>query len=296
MTAPAAPVKPVGAVMVVGAGIGGIQASLDLANAGFKVYLVESSPSIGGTMAQLDKTFPTNDCSMCIMSPKLVECGRHPNIEKLTYAEVEGISGEPGAYRVKVRKKARSVDPDKCTGCGVCTNVCPVRFTVAVPDPSAQEVTPEVAAVDAIIDRYGARRDALIAVLQDASAKFNYLPEPVLRRISARLEVPFAEVYGTASFYKAFSLEPRGKHLLQICVGTACHVRGAQRLLEELERVLSVKAGMTTPDRLFTLEAVNCLGACALGPIVVADGTYHGSMTPAKVSGLVDTLMKTDKK
>jgi heterodisulfide reductase subunit A len=115
-----------GAVLVVGGGIGGIQASLDLAESGFKVYLVESSPTIGGVMSQLDKTFPTNDCSMCIVSPKLVECGRHLNIEVITCAEVATLSGEAGDFQVQVTEHARYIDVDRCTGCGVCAQACPV--------------------------------------------------------------------------------------------------------------------------------------------------------------------------
>jgi len=115
-----------GSVLVVGAGIGGIQASLDLANSGIKVYLLDNSSTIGGVMAQLDKTFPTNDCSMCIMAPKLVECGRHLNIEKITNARVKSLEGEAGNFRVNVVKRARYVDIEKCTGCGVCAESCPV--------------------------------------------------------------------------------------------------------------------------------------------------------------------------
>ena len=118
--------EKIGAVMVVGSGIAGIQASLDLANSGMKVYLVENGISIGGVMAQLDKTFPTNDCSACILSPKLVEVGRHPNVEILTRRTVEALDGEPGKFRVKLTKAPRFVDLKKCTGCGDCTNVCPV--------------------------------------------------------------------------------------------------------------------------------------------------------------------------
>ena len=117
----------VGAVMVVGGGIGGMQASLDLANAGFKVYLVDKSSSIGGRMAQLDKTFPTNDCSMCTISPKLIEVDKHLNIDLVTYSEVEAIEGEEGNFAVKVRCKAKSVDYDKCTGCGLCQEKCPSK-------------------------------------------------------------------------------------------------------------------------------------------------------------------------
>ena len=122
--------KPIGAVLVVGAGIGGMQASLDLANAGFKVYLVDKAPAIGGIMSMLDKTFPTNDCAMCIMSPKLVECGRHLNIEIMTMAELEDISGEPGRLTARVRQHPRFVDLKKCTGCGDCAEACPIK----VPD------------------------------------------------------------------------------------------------------------------------------------------------------------------
>jgi len=115
-----------GAVLVIGGGIGGIQAALDLADSGFYVYLVEKTPAIGGRMSQLDKTFPTNDCSMCIMSPKLVECGRHLNIEILTYADIESVEGSAGDFEVTINKRARSVNTDLCTGCGSCVENCPV--------------------------------------------------------------------------------------------------------------------------------------------------------------------------
>jgi heterodisulfide reductase subunit A len=112
--------------LVIGGGIGGIQAALDLADSGFYVYLVEKSPAIGGRMSQLDKTFPTNDCSMCIMSPKLVECGRHLNIEIITYADIESVEGSAGDFEVTINKRARSVNADLCTGCGSCVENCPV--------------------------------------------------------------------------------------------------------------------------------------------------------------------------
>ncbi len=117
----------VGAVMVVGGGVAGIQASLDLADSGFKVYLVEQGPCIGGVMAQLDKTFPTNDCSMCILSPKLVATGRHPNITILTNAEITGLNGEAGNFEVKLRRKPRYIIEDKCNGCGLCAQKCPIE-------------------------------------------------------------------------------------------------------------------------------------------------------------------------
>jgi NADH-quinone oxidoreductase subunit E len=222
-----------------------------------------------------------------------VEAARHTNIELLSYAEVDKVEGQAGHFTVQVRKKARSVDLAKCTGCGACVAACPVDQRIRLPEHVPVE-DDETRKTDAILDRYPPRQASLIMVLQDVNAAFNYLPEAALQRIGERLGLSFAEVYGTASFYKAFSLEPRGEHLVQVCVGTACHVRGAQRILEEFERLLAVGSGMTTEDRKFTLETVNCLGACALGPIVVVDGEYHGSMNLAKVSKLVDSYAKKE--
>lgn len=122
--------KKIGAALVVGGGIGGMQAALDLAESGIKVYLVDNKPSIGGKMSQLDKTFPTNDCAMCTMAPRLVETGRNKDIEIITLADVEKIDGEPGNFRVTVKKRAKYIDEEKCTGCGECQEVCPIK----VPD------------------------------------------------------------------------------------------------------------------------------------------------------------------
>jgi len=119
--------KKVGAVLVVGGGVAGIQASLDLADSGFKVYLIDEGASIGGVMAQLDKTFPTNDCSMCILSPKLVATGRHPNITILTNTEILGLNGEAGNFEVKLRKRSRYIIEEKCNGCGLCAQKCPIE-------------------------------------------------------------------------------------------------------------------------------------------------------------------------
>jgi heterodisulfide reductase subunit A len=126
--------------LIIGAGIAGMQAALDIAEAGFKVYLVERQPSIGGHMAQLDKTFPTLDCSACIMTPRMVDVARHPNIELLTYSEVEWVRGESGQFRARIRKKARSVN-EKCTSCGICVTHCPIRNEVYLPSKDVAEVS-----------------------------------------------------------------------------------------------------------------------------------------------------------
>ena len=140
--------------------------------------------------------------------------------------------------------------------------------------------------VDKVVERYGCRASSLIAVLQDLNKEFRYLPEEAMRRVSRRISVPISEIYRVATFYKAFSLEPRGEHVIKICMGTACHVRGAPRILEEFSRRLEIRAGETTGDGQFTLETVNCLGACALGPVVVIDDRYHRA-SPAVIDRLL---------
>jgi len=138
-------------------------------------------------------------------------------------------------------------------------------------------------AVIKIIDSYNRRTDSLISILQDIQSEYHYLPEDALRQVSKILHIPLIQVYGVATFFKAFSLTPKGRHTVSVCLGTACHVRGAHRVLDEFERQLGIKSGETTADLQFTLESVNCLGACALGPIVVVDGKYYGQMNARKV-------------
>jgi NADH-quinone oxidoreductase subunit E len=133
-----------------------------------------------------------------------------------------------------------------------------------------------------ILERYPKERASLVMVLQDVQRAYHYLPRPVLVQVARALGVPRAHVFHVASFYKHFSLKPRGAHTCTVCMGTACHVRGAKRLVEHLERRTGVRAGETTPDLNLTLETVNCVGACALGPVVILDGEYVGSATTAK--------------
>lgn len=149
--------------------------------------------------------------------------------------------------------------------------------------------------VDGIVARYGASRDSLISILQDIQSKYHYLPEEALRRVSAKLELPPIQVYGVATFFRAFSLKPRGKHIVSVCLGTACHVRGAPAVLDELQRQLGIGPGETSEDMKFTLETVNCLGACALGPIVVVDGKYHSEMSPGKVKDILKKYRKAPR-
>lgn len=135
----------------------------------------------------------------------------------------------------------------------------------------------------------------LIEALQDIQETAGYIPADAMRAVSATLAVPLIEVYRVASFYKAFTLSPRGKHLITVCTGTACHVRGAPRLLDELNGQLDVEPGQTTDDGMFTVESVNCLGACALGPIAVLDGQYHDHMTPVKLRKLVKSICQSEE-
>ena len=138
-----------------------------------------------------------------------------------------------------------------------------------------------------ILEKHGFQRAALIAILQDIQAKVNYLPRKALVQVAKSLDLALTDVYEVATFYKAFSLEPKGKHTLQVCLGTACHVRGGARILDYLENRLDVKAGGTTQDLAFTLESVNCLGACALGPVLVVDHRYHGRVSTHKIESIL---------
>jgi NADH-quinone oxidoreductase subunit E len=156
------------------------------------------------------------------------------------------------------------------------------------------ELGMEAAVIEGILDRHERDPSAIIAVLQDMQEEVNYLPEGALRYVAERLDVPASKVYSLATFYRAFSLEPRGRHQIYVCTGTACHVRGAVRIIDTLEREIGIRAGETDANLEFTLETVNCVGACALGPVVVADGEYYGQMTAAKAARLVKKLRGSD--
>jgi NADH-quinone oxidoreductase subunit E len=150
----------------------------------------------------------------------------------------------------------------------------------------------ELSKLDTMLESRESRPDQLIEVLQDMQAEYEYLPKEGLCIVSERLNVPLIEVYRVASFYKAFTLLPHGRHSLTLCLGTACHVRGSQMLLDTVLGQLDILPGQTTKDGAFTLKTVNCLGCCALGPVVVLDDVYHDRMTPRKLRRLIEAARR----
>jgi len=148
--------------------------------------------------------------------------------------------------------------------------------------------------INEIINREAAGDGSLIAALEEIQERYRYLPPEALILASERLGVPLSQAYSVATFYNAFSLKPKGRHCLHVCMGTACHVRGSPQVLDRLESKLGIKAGETTRDHLFTLETVNCLGACALGPIVVTNEEYSGQMTTQKADRLIKNILRAE--
>jgi NADH-quinone oxidoreductase subunit E len=140
------------------------------------------------------------------------------------------------------------------------------------------------ARVGRVLEKYQHDKSALIDILHDTQTEIGFLPRKALEQISTGLGIPVSRVFSVVTFFKAFSLTPRGRHLISVCMGTACHVRGSDRVLEQIEQELGIKAGGNTDDLKFTLETVNCVGACALGPMVIIGEDYHGEMTPEKVN------------
>ncbi len=277
-------------VMVIGAGIAGIQAALDVASAGYEVALVERQPSIGGYMSLLDETFPTLDCSQCILTPRMVEVMQSDKITLHSFSEVEQVDGYIGNFKVKIRKKPRSVDMSKCTGCGDCWNNCMARNKITEPlRPALGDGIPAdvITKVDAIIEKYTDQAGMVIGVLQDVQDEFNYLPEDALRYLSRKSEIPLSRLYGVARFYNAFSLKPRGKNIIRVCLGTACHLKGGPRIADAIAHELGIEPGETTEDRMFTLERVNCLGCCALAPVVEVNGHVHAGVTASKIPSIL---------
>jgi NADH:ubiquinone oxidoreductase subunit E/NAD-dependent dihydropyrimidine dehydrogenase PreA subunit len=283
-----------GAVLVAGGGIAGIQASLDLSAAGFRVYLVEQSPSIGGGMARLDKTFPTGDCATCIISPNLVECMRDYNIDVMTMTDIRALHGEAGNFTVTVEQRPRGVDASKCTGCGDCWTRCPVHN---VPQPTPDFVPQNVLSpADSelfaqVVQRYQNDPAPLLPILQDLNAERGFLPRAMLENLAQKLNTPLSEILRVASFYNAFNLEPVGRHVIEVCLGTACFVRGSGVLLQRLQDEIGVSAGDTDSQERFTLKTVRCIGCCALAPAMRIDGVTFGQVKLDRVSQVLERFV-----
>ena len=145
--------------------------------------------------------------------------------------------------------------------------------------------------VDAILNKYDRNKNSLISILLDIQSEYNYLPKDTLLMVSDKLNIRLIEIYTVATFYTVFSLKPRGKYIINVCVGTACHVRGGRRIVDKIQKELKIAVGDTTDDMLFTLETVRCLGACALGPVMVINGEYHGQLSTKKANTVLQTYM-----
>jgi len=145
----------------------------------------------------------------------------------------------------------------------------------------------EISQMDNVIEQYGAKESALLAILQDIQAEEKYLPKEALEYVSQKMRIPLAQVFRLATFYNALSLKPRGRHKVDVCLGTACHVRGGGKILDKMERDLGIRVGETTKDKRFTLESVHCVGCCSLGPVAVIDGEVFGRLAQDKVPALL---------
>ncbi|MEA1970259.1 MAG: NAD(P)H-dependent oxidoreductase subunit E [Thermodesulfobacteriota bacterium] len=151
-----------------------------------------------------------------------------------------------------------------------------------------EEFTPEqIKELDGIIEKHRCQPGGLIPVLERAQELLGFLPIPVQKRVGRKLGIPFSHVYGVVTFYSFFTMQPRGKHTVRVCMGTACYVRGGKKIAENVEKLFGITEGETTPDRMFTYETVRCLGACGLGPVVVVDEDVHGRVKPDKIKGIL---------
>ena len=144
--------------------------------------------------------------------------------------------------------------------------------------------------VDLIVDKYQEKRTALISVLHDVQDRYKYLPDEALKMVASRLRMDINVIYGVATFYKSFTLTPQGKYSITLCLGTACHVRGGPRILRELKGLLKIEPGQTTADRQFSLNVVNCLGVCAIGPVMMVDQKFYGEMNPIRAKRMIEKL------
>jgi len=150
----------------------------------------------------------------------------------------------------------------------------------------------DITEIDGVIDKYKGERGSLIAILQDVQARYNYLPEDALRQVTKKLNLPLSHVCSVASFFTSFSLKPRGRHLISVCLGTACHVKGGEKILERIGRELNIKPDETTEDLQFTVEVVRCLGCCSLAPVMRIDAHIYGRLTQEKIPKILEKYKK----
>ena len=208
------------------------------------------------------------------------------------------VTGTPGRFRTALETQPRYVDLAKCTGCGACLEACPIRYEVQLREEeqaarTAYAAATEETAVAEIIARHQDQRGNLLPILLDINRQFNWLPRPALEHVSAELNLPLTQILRVASFYNAFSLKPRGRYLINVCLGTGCFVKGSPRILEELERKLGTTHGQTTDDKLFTLEVVRCIGCCALAPAMRVGEDTFGRLAPGQVGKIIDSYTKS---
>jgi NADH-quinone oxidoreductase subunit E len=150
-------------------------------------------------------------------------------------------------------------------------------------------------AVDLVIDQYREKRTALISILHEIQDEYSHLPEGALRKVASRLRMDLNDVYAVATFYKSFSLIPKGEHSVTLCLGTACHVRGGPKILREIKKLMKIEPGQTTEDGKFSLNVANCLGVCAIGPVMFVDGKFYGEMNPIKAKRIIEKINKNQK-
>ena len=230
---------------------------------------------------------------MCTMAPRLVEVGRHKDIQILSLSEVQGVRGQPGNFTVTLNKQPRFVDETKCTGCGTCVTNCPTRTVVQPVEVPVVELEPSLRETVAnIIARHRNRQGPLMPILQEVNATLNYFPEGVLKYIAQETGYHLTHLYRIATFYSAFSVVPRGKFVINVCMGTTCYVRGSERLMEKVTDLLAIKPGETTSDMKFTVKSVRCIGCCGLAPALMVGSEVYGKLVRTDIPEIVRKYQK----
>jgi len=225
------------------------------------------------------------------MAPRLVEISRHKDIEVISYTDLERISGDPGNLTLSLKQKARYIDVDKCTGCGMCAENCPVRnYVQPIPEEEKEkiELSPDVQAkIKEIVDKHKDRKGPLMPILQEVSSVLKYFPIEVLKFISKETKYSLTHICRIATFYSSFSLKPIGKYIINVCMGTACFVKGSELLLDRIKNILEIDVDETTPDGLFTIKSVRCIGCCGLAPVITIGEDVYGKLKSKDVEGIL---------